>query len=231
MDVSSVGTQNLQDLGKALHKALDRNGDNQLDLEEFSSFLTSLLSSVSGGSGAWSSPYLPTTGQGTSVTTSPLTSLDGGTDTTVDTSTEKSTTARFGDWRDYIWGKNNSGKYEYMPVAPPDVKVSSEGYQAGPHRDQLEGFNFAKMDPNHQDGMVLKYVAARVFEQIDCYASDAAEQAVKIFNDLGIPAKVVDFDLIDFQNGEAPIDVIRTSPTEGGGETRGWQWLNTDGER
>jgi hypothetical protein len=216
MAVAPLGTQNLQDLGRSLHIALDRNADSKLDLQEFNSFLTGLVSSLTTGDGTaatgFTSPYLPPTNSSSNpISTLPIPSLP---------STKE---AGFGDWRDFVWGQNQSGWYEYMPVAPPDVQVSSDGYSPGPFRDQLEGFNFDKMDPNHHDGMVLKYVASRVFEQVDVNDPDAAEKAAEIFNQLGIPAKVVHWDMIDFQNGENPIDVIRG----GEGDSRGWQWLNT----
>ena len=106
------------------------------------------------------------------------------------------------------------------------TRTSRRGYSAGPYRHQLEGFNDDKFDPAHAEGMTLKMIAARVFEQFDVYAEDAFDQVVQAFNDLGIPATKVEPDKIDFGNGEGPVDIIRNAAWLDGDKSAGmaWQW-------
>ncbi|MFN8060072.1 MAG: hypothetical protein U0Q12_13030 [Vicinamibacterales bacterium] len=127
-------------------------------------------------------------------------------------------------WKDYVYGINPSNDYIGVIVAPKAAVPS--GYKAGPYRHQLEGFNEAKFEPSHPQSMGMKYVAARVFEQFDVYSPTALDDAVKAFNDVGIPAQKVGEDMIDFGNGEGPIDVIRSGAYLDGDKEAGmgWQW-------
>ena len=131
------------------------------------------------------------------------------------------------DWRQFVFGRTEVGKYEHLPVAPPDRLVSAIGYRGGVFRNQLTGFNCNKLSPAHPDAMNLKYVAARIFEQIDVYSADPTAAAVAVFNELGIPATRVGKDKIDFGNGQGPVDVVRNMTAHG--ETsvsgRAWQWI------
>ena len=56
--------------------------------------------------------------------------------------------------------------------------------------------------------MNLKYIAARVFEQIDVFGPGALDQAVAQLRELGFDAIKVTDDKIDFNDGQGPIDVI-----------------------
>ena len=126
------------------------------------------------------------------------------------------------DWRHFVFGRTENGKYEYISVAIPDRDVSSAGYLNGPYRDQLSGFDVSKIDPSHPDSMNLKYVAARIFEQINVTGLDPVAEAIAVFNEVGIPATQAGDDKIDFGDGQGPIDVIRNMGASGG---RAWQWL------
>jgi hypothetical protein len=129
-----------------------------------------------------------------------------------------------GTWRDYVFGRSTSNNYAGVMVAP--TRVIESGYAAGAFRHQLEGFNPAKFDPAHGEGMTLKMIAARVFEQFDVYGETAIDDVVAAFNELGIPATKVGLDQIDFDNGEGPIDVIRNAAWLDGDKSAGmaWQW-------
>ena len=70
--------------------------------------------------------------------------------------------------------------------------------------------------------MNLKYVAARIFEQINVTGLDPVAEAIAVFNEVGIPATQAGDDKIDFGDGQGPIDVIRNMGASGG---RAWQWL------
>lgn len=131
------------------------------------------------------------------------------------------------DWRHFVFGRTDNGKYEYISVAIPDRTVSGAGYFDGPYRDQLSGFDMSKINPGHPDAMNLKYVAARIFEQINVQAVDPVAEAIAVFNDVGIPATQVGDDKIDFGDGQGPIDVIRnmTSGAESSSGGRAWQWM------
>lgn len=131
------------------------------------------------------------------------------------------------DWRHFVFGRTDNGKYEYISVAIPDRVVSSAGYQSGPYRDQLSGFDMSKVDPSHPDSMNLKYVAARIFEQINVQGLDPVAEAIAVFNEVGIPATQAGDDKIDFGDGQGPIDVIRnmTSGGQSPAGGRAWQWL------
>lgn len=131
------------------------------------------------------------------------------------------------DWKHFVFGRTNNGKYEYISVAIPDREITNVGYNSGPFRDQLSGFDFSKISPSHPDGMNLKYVAARIFEQINVQGLDPVAEAIAVFNEVGIPATQAGDDKIDFGDGQGPIDVIRnmTSGTQNAAGGRAWQWL------
>lgn len=70
--------------------------------------------------------------------------------------------------------------------------------------------------------MNLKYVAARVIEQIDVYDIGALDTAVARLRAQGLDATKVGDDKIDFGDGQGPIDVIRNmsdTPTD-----LAWHW-------
>ena len=71
------------------------------------------------------------------------------------------------DWKHFVFGRTENGKYEYVSVAIPDRDVTSDGYVPGPFRDHMTGFNYDRLHPSHPDAMNMKYIAGRVFEQID----------------------------------------------------------------
>ena len=109
-----------------------------------------------------------------------------------------STFESLSDWRHFVFGRTENGKYEYISVAIPDRDVSSAGYLNGPYRDQLSGFDVSKIDPSHPDSMNLKYVAARIFEQINVTGLDPVAEAIAVFNEVGIPATQAGDDKIDY---------------------------------
>jgi hypothetical protein len=203
-----------QQLPSSVRGALDSNGDGRLDTSEVVGFLEQLITAVKSqpgpsddartGGAIVTKPAVPGSTSGASVVTSSGTSPGG--------------------WRDYVFGRSTSGNYAGVMVAPTrDVPA---GYAAGPYRHQLEGFNAAKFDPSHPEGMTLKMIAARVFEQFDVYSATAIDDVVQAFNELGIPATKVGIDQIDFGNGEGPIDVIRNAAWLDGDTSAGmaWQW-------
>lgn len=206
----------LQQLPNDVRTAFDGNKDGRVDNSEVVDFLTKVLeavrqqpsiSSATGGGGAIvTKPTVP--GEGASVQ--------------LPAQAAPATPPSSANWKDFIFGNSASGRYAGVMVAPSRDVPS--GYKAGPYRDQLEGFNHAKLNPSHPDAMTLKYIAARVFEQIDVYSATALDDAVKAFNEAGVPARRVEPDRIDFGNGEGPIDVIRNAAWLDGDKSAGMGW-------
>jgi hypothetical protein len=206
----------LQQLPSSVRGALDSNSDGRIDTGEIVGFLEQLITAVKSQPGA---SYDARTG-GAIVTKPTVPGPTSGASVV----TPSGVTPPTGGWRDYVFGRSTSGNYAGVMVAPTrDVPA---GYAAGPYRHQLEGFNAAKFDPAHPEGMTLKMIAARVFEQFDVYSPTAIDDVVQAFNELGIPATKVGIDQIDFGNGEGPIDVIRNAAWLDGDTSAGmaWQW-------
>jgi hypothetical protein len=118
---------------------------------------------------------------------------------------------------------NVNYKFDWIPTALVEILAPPDGYTPGAHRSQLTGFNHDKISPGHSSSMNLKYVSARVFEQINVNDSDAVTQAVARLNEQGFNATAVGNDKIDFNDGQAPVDVIRNASGLGS-STRAWQW-------
>ena len=114
-------------------------------------------------------------------------------------------------------------KFDWIPAAIAEVLEFQDGYTPGPHRSQLTGFNDAKIGPGHTSSMNLKYVSARIFEQIDVNDPQALDTALAGLNELGFDVTAVGADKIDFNDGQGPIDVIRNASGLGS-STRAWQW-------
>jgi hypothetical protein len=132
-------------------------------------------------------------------------------------------------WQAFIFGRNGSQNYDGV-VKLPTADVPA-GYTPGPSRSQLEGFNAAKFDPSHPEGMTMKMIAARIFEQHDVYSPTAIDDVVRAFNEAGVPATRVGIDQIDFGNGRGTVDVIRNKRYIEGDKSAGmaWTWLKSDG--
>ncbi len=223
----------LQQVSGTFRQALDGNKDGRIEKADVEAFLNELLTAVRDQTSAsWdsktgaavtasSAATLPVTALSVPETTDPDT-----TPTIPGTGTTPTTVppAGSGGWRDFVFGKSSSSNYAGVMVAPS--RDIAAGYRAGAFRHQLEGFNHDKFDPAHAEGMTLKMIAARVFEQFDVYSDAAIDDVVKAFNDLGIPATKIGFDKIDFGNGEGPVDVIRNAAWLDGDTSAGmaWQW-------
>ena len=119
---------------------------------------------------------------------------------------------------------NMQYKFEGIPAELLEVLEPPTGYTPGAHRGQLSGFNHDKFSPDHPNSMNRKYVSARVFEQIDVNDPDAIGKAVARLQELGFNVSAVGGDKIDFNDGGAPVDVIRNSSGSASG-SRAWQWL------
>ncbi len=223
----------LQQVSGTMRQALDGNQDGRIENADVEAFLNELLAAVRDQSGtAWDS------GTGAAIAsaataTPPVRSLNTPPDTaptppTVTAPTtggaSGGTPVATGGWRDFVFGKAASSNYAGVMVAPS--REIGAGYQAGAFRSQLEGFNHDKFDPGHPEGMTLKMIAARVFEQFDVYSDTSIDDVVQAFNELGIPATKIGFDKIDFGNGEGPVDVIRNAAWLDGDTSAGmaWQW-------
>jgi hypothetical protein len=220
MALSEIQPQTwLQQMTGTARQALDANKDGSIETAEVVDFLEQLLAAI----------RTETTGAsydsrtGAAIVTKPTPPLDPG---SADGSTTPATNegAGTGGWRDFVFGKSASGSYIGVMVAPSrDVPA---GYVQGPYRHQLEGFNHAKFDPAHPEGMTLKMIAARIFEQFDVYSDTAIDDVIQAFQDFGIPAQKVGIDQIDFGNGQGPLDVIRNKAYLEGNTSAGkaWQW-------
>ena len=114
-------------------------------------------------------------------------------------------------------------RFEWIPAAVAEILEPPQGYTPGPHRDQLTGFNHSKIGPGHTSTMNLKYVSARIFEQIDVNDPQALATAITRLNELGFDATAVGADKIDFNDGQGPIDVVRNA-SGSGSDSRAWQW-------
>ena len=211
----------LQQLSGTVRSSLDANSDGKIDSGEVTDFLSQLLDAVKGSTAnydaATGSPIVTTP---TIPSVTPKNPLEPPSTTTAG---EEGTTGPR-TWKDYVFGRSAANNYDGVMVQPSrDVPA---GYTAGRYRGQLEGFNDAKFDPAHAEGMTLKMIAARVFEQFDVYGPTAIDDVVTAFNELGIPAQKVGLDTIDFGNGEGPIDVIRNAEYLDGNKAAGmgWQW-------
>ncbi len=101
---------------------------------------------------------------------------------------------------------NMKYKYDWVPTAIRDTMTPVDAYPPGRFRHQLSGFNPEKIGPNSFHSMNLKYVAARVFEQIDVYDVGALDTAVARLRAQGLDATKVGDDKIDFGDGQGPID-------------------------
>ncbi len=112
-------------------------------------------------------------------------------------------------------------KYDWVPTAVMENLASLDAYKPDQYRQQLSGFNHDKIGPNHTSSMNMKYIAARVFEQIDVNDSDALDKAIALLKEQGWDAKMVGKDKIDFNDGQGPIDVIRNRSA---GTNMAWQW-------
>jgi hypothetical protein len=212
----------LQQLPGTVRTALDANADGKIDTREITDFLGQLLDAVKG------SPASYDAGTGSPIITKPTVPgvepknpLEPSSSTST-AGEEAPAAAR--TWRDFVFGRSSANNYAGV-MAQPTRDVPT-GYTAGRYRSQLEGFNDAKFDPAHPEGMTLKMIAGRVFEQFDVYSPTAIDDVVAAFNELGIPAQKVGIDTIDFGNGEGPIDVIRNAAYLDGDKAAGmgWQW-------
>jgi hypothetical protein len=209
----------LQQLPASVRQALDGNGDGAVQTGEVVDFLEQLLQAVR------STPETSYTAvNGSPIVTKPTTPLMPGADVIVTPDKTSPEAGAETTWRSFVFGKSTSGNYAGV-MAVPTLDIPS-GYRPGQYRNQLEGFNDAKFDPAHPEGMTLKMIAARIFEQFDVYAPGSFDEVVKAFNDLGIPASKVEPDKIDFGNGEGPVDVIRNAAWLDGDKSAGmaWQW-------
>ncbi len=115
-------------------------------------------------------------------------------------------------------------EYDWVPSTVIEALPTLESYRPGAYRNQLAGFAHDKLDPTHEHSMNLKYIAARVFEQIDVFGPGALDQAVAQLRELGFDAIKVTDDKIDFNDGQGPIDVI-ANMSETPRSDRTWQWL------
>lgn len=219
----------LQELSNSTRTAMDANRDGQINSAEFVAYLTALVEAAR---------QAPTATYATSAPTSasagvPVQRLDDGTGgvTAPSPAPAVSATPAATGWKGFVFGKSQGGNYAGVMVAPS--REIPSGYQAGPYRHQLEGFNAAKFDPAHPEGMTLKMIAARIFEQFDVYAPNAIDDVVAAFNEAGIPASRNGIDQIDFGNGEGPIDVVRNAAWLDGDTSAGmaWQWAPVDDTR
>jgi hypothetical protein len=206
----------LQQLPSDVRVAFDGNKDGRVDTSEVVDFLTKVLEAVR------QQPSISAaTSSSGAIVTKPTVPGDGASVQLPDQAASTSP-ASSSNWKDFIFGNSTSGHYAGVMMAP--TRDVPSGYQAGPYRHQLEGFNRDKLNPAHADAMTLKYIAARVFEQIDVYSETALDDAIRAFNDAGIPAKRVEPDKIDFGNGEGPIDVIRNAAWLDGDKSAGMGW-------
>lgn len=203
----------LQQLPATVRQTLDTNSDGSVQTGEVVDFLEQLLAAVKADSGA---SYATSSGLVNKSTPVPLTGTEAKTPAT---STDVAAT-----WRDRVFGLSTSGNYAGV-MAVPNKEIAS-GYTAGAYRHQLEGFNSVKFDPTHPEGMTLKMIAGRVFEQFDVYSDTAIDGVVSALNAAGISASKVGLDKIDFGNGEGPVDVIRNAAWLDGDKSTGmaWQW-------
>lgn len=219
----------LQQLSQTTRTSIDANQDGQIDSNEFVGYLTRLVEAVKDAPASTyaTSPVAASTG-------APLQRLDAGTAGTTAsaagvaaTSAETSAPAVTG-WKSFVFGKSQSGNYAGVMVAPS--REIPQGYKVGAFRHQLEGFNPDKFDPAHPEGMTLKMIAGRIFEQFDVYSPTAIDDVVAAFNEAGIPAMRNGIDQIDFGNGEGPIDVVRNAAWLDGDKSAGmaWQWAPVD---
>lgn len=229
MSTSAIQTNTwLQQLPESVRTAVDGNKDGGLDTKEVVDFLEQFLAAVKGTTGTTTAAATGATMATTATSQAPVASTPGSpvSDTEPATSTNpvSGTASTSGTWRDFVFGKSTAGNYAGVMVAP--TREIGAGYQVGAFRHQLEGFNEAKFDPAHAEGMTLKMIAARVFEQFDVYSETSFDAVVQAFNDLGIAATKVGFDKIDFGNGEGPVDVIRNAAWLDGDTSAGmaWQW-------
>ena len=115
-------------------------------------------------------------------------------------------------------------EYEWVPNAVVEALPTLEAYSPGAYRHQLAGFAHDKLDPTHVHSMNLKYIAARVFEQVDVYGPGALDQAVAGLRELGFDATKAGDDKIDFNDGQGPVDVIANMSATPQGDMN-WQWL------
>ena len=114
-------------------------------------------------------------------------------------------------------------KFDWIPTAVAELLERPRGYTPGPHRSQLTGFNHSKIGLGHASSMNLKYVSARIVEQIDVNGPQALATAITGLNEMGFNATAVGTDKIDFNDGQGPIDVVRNASGLGS-DTRAWQW-------
>lgn len=214
MTISGVQPNSfLQQLPATVRQTLDSNSDGSIQTGEVVDFLEQLLAALQ------TSPtdsYATSTGVVNKSTPVPLTDTESKTP-----ATETETTST---WRNRIFGFSTSGNYAGV-MAVPTQEVAT-GYTAGAFRHQLEGFNAAKFDPTHPEGMTLKMIAGRVFEQFDVYSDTAIDDVVQALNAAGVSATKIGTDKIDFGNGEGPVDVIRNAAWLDGDKSAGkaWQW-------
>lgn len=214
MTISGVQTNSfLQQLPATVRQTLDSNSDGSIQTGEVVDFLEQLLTALK------TSPaesYATSTGVVSKSTPVPLTDTESKTPATE--------TGAASSWRDRIFGYSTSGNYAGVMAVP--TKEVATGYASGAFRHQLEGFNAAKFDPTHPEGMTLKMIAGRVFEQFDVYSDSAIDDVVQALNAAGVSATKVGIDKIDFGNGEGPVDVIRNAAWLDGDTSAGmaWQW-------
>ena len=115
-------------------------------------------------------------------------------------------------------------EYEWVPSGVVDALPTLESYSPGAYRHQLAGFAHDKLNPTHVHSMNLKYIAARVFEQIDVFGPGALDQAIAELRLLGFDVTKVGDDKIDFNDGQGRIDVIANMSATPRSD-RTWQWL------
>ncbi len=116
------------------------------------------------------------------------------------------------------WGFDSrdggAADFDYTPMGMGDTS-------------QFEGFNFDNR--TERDLGSMKYVFAQAASNVDVTQPDSLSKVVANLNTMGIPAKLVPPDHIDFGLGEGPIDVIRGGNPEGGIPNIAWQWLKEGG--
>ena len=113
-------------------------------------------------------------------------------------------------------------RYSWVPATVRENLMPLDAYKPGQYRYQLSGFSHDKIGPNHASSMNKKYIAARVFEQIDVHHPEALNMAVAVLKAQGWDATIVGKDKIDFNDGLGPVDVIRNMSTQ---TNMVWHWM------
>lgn len=116
------------------------------------------------------------------------------------------------------WGftsrTGGDGRFQYTPMTMGDTS-------------QFQGFNFENR--SERDLNSLKYIFAQAASNVDVTQNDAIDKVVANLNQMGVPAKKVGPDSIDFGLGEGPMDVILGGNPAAGIENVAWQWIPAAG--